>query len=130
MNVTKDPSPNRFHYSATFRRAIDGDTVVVDIDLGMSIWRKGEALRLKGINTPEVVGANKAAGIAARDYLTLVLGDAKEIVIETFKDAGDKYGRLLARIYVKDADGTWSCVNDEMLDVGHANPWNGTGAKP
>lgn len=135
----KDPSPNRFHYSALIQRVIDGDTVVADIDLGLGIWRKGELLRLHGINTPEIVGANKAKGLEAKLALygmftvgVIVDGSSSlnaAAIVQTFKDADDKFGRLLARIHVR-GPLEWLCVNDEMLKRGLALPWNGQGTKP
>jgi micrococcal nuclease len=132
-----DPAPNRFHYDAIIKRVIDGDTVVADIDLGLGIWRKGEVLRLHGINTPEVVGANKAAGLEAKAALEDLFDDGApgvvhgttRVVIQTFKDGDDKFGRLLARIHVAHTE-TWLCVNDELLARGHAKPWDGKGTKP
>lgn len=128
-----DPSPNRYHYTARVQRVVDGDTIVADIDLGLSIWCKGELLRLHGINTPEIVGADKAAGLAAKQALVELLGGVPgnwPVVVETFKDGDDKYGRLLARVMVKRLDGLWICVNDELQAAGHAKAWNGQGVKP
>lgn len=38
------------------QKVIDGDTYVVDIDLGLSVWVRGERIRLYGVNTPEIYG--------------------------------------------------------------------------
>ena len=134
--MTVDPTPSRYHYDAIVKRVIDGDSIVIDIDLGLSIWRRGEAVRLFGINEPEVVGAQKPAGIAARDFLkallagpTLIGSDDPRVVVETIKDGGDKYGRLLAKVFMRRGDG-WISVNDEMIVAGHAKPWDGHGARP
>lgn len=58
-----------YEYRADTRRVVDGDTVDVDIDLGFNVWLRNERLRLYGIDTPELKGANKAAGLAAKNAL-------------------------------------------------------------
>ena len=45
-------------------RLVDGDTCVLDFDMGMSITVRA-TVRLFGINTPEVRGPEKVAGHAA-----------------------------------------------------------------
>jgi micrococcal nuclease len=120
-----------YEYAAQVLSILDGDSVKVDVDLGFSIRQK-MTLRLYGIDTPEVVGASKAAGLAAKEYLAglltdVVLGGFKPVTIRTFKDKGDKYGRLLVLIYV----GTDPIpVNDKMISAGHAKAYFGDGPKP
>ncbi len=126
--MTEDPSVKRFHYGARVLRVVDGDTADLELDLGLSIKRT-ERLRLHGINTPEIVGAERAAGMAAKEALEGLLRAGPECVVQTFKDADDKFGRLLARIYVWGSSG-WICVNDEMISAGFARPWDGKGARP
>ena len=77
----------------------DGDTITVDIDLGLGVWVRGEKIRLHGINAPEVRGDQRNAGLKSRDYLRdLILG--KEVFLETTKDKKGKYGRYLADVYI------------------------------
>src|SRR5690606_37397428 len=88
-----------YQYRAVITDVYDGDTVTADIDLGFRTWRHGERLRLYGIDAPEMRGADKAAGTAARDALrSMVLG--KEVIVCTIEDRTGKYGRYLARIFV------------------------------
>ena len=42
-----------YDYQCTIVRVVDGDTVDVDIDLGFDTWRRGERIRLYGVDTPE-----------------------------------------------------------------------------
>jgi len=42
-----------YEYNCTITRVVDGDTVDVDVDLGWDTWRRGERIRLYGIDTPE-----------------------------------------------------------------------------
>ena len=52
-----------YHYKAFISAAYDGDTVTADIDLGLKTFVKGEKLRLNRINTPEVRGEEREAGL-------------------------------------------------------------------
>lgn len=124
-----DPTPNLFHYRATFLEAHDGDTITVDIDMGMGISVRSRHIRLFGINTPELMGATKTAAEGARDALKAMIASAKDMIIETVMDKDEKYGRLLGKIWLKQADGTWLLANDEMIKRGLAKPYFGVGAK-
>ncbi len=108
-----------YHYRATYRRTIDGDTIVLDIDLGMGVWLHDQSVRLFGINTPELrsddEGQRKKA-IAARDFVAEALSASKHLTTKTHKDRTGKYGRLLADIYTQDGQ----CLNDMLVDAGLA----------
>lgn len=107
-----------YHYSARVTGAYDGDTITVEIDLGLKTAVKGEKLRLHRINAPEMRGDEKVAGKASRDYLrSRILG--KEVIIETIKDKKGKYGRYLAEIW-QEQDGEYVNINDELVAQGHA----------
>ena len=43
----------RFWYGATVLKVIDGDTIVVDIDLGFDVKLANQKVRLLGVDTPE-----------------------------------------------------------------------------
>jgi micrococcal nuclease len=100
-------------------RVYDGDTIRVDIDLGMSIWVHYESLRLSRINTPELRGVEKTAGIAARDFLRDKI-DGREVIIETIKDKKGKYGRYIAEVWFEDISGELVNINDLLVTEGHA----------
>jgi micrococcal nuclease len=87
-----------FVYRARLNRVVDGDTIRADLDLGMGIWAHNVSLRLLGFDAPEVVGARRADGIAARAHLQSLLPE--DFIVETVKDKSDKYGRYLATIWV------------------------------
>jgi micrococcal nuclease len=113
-----EPTTNLYHYRAVVTAVYDGDTCTVDVDLGMKTWIRGEKLRLNRINAPEMTGSDKTAGLAARDFLRgRVLN--QRVVVQTFKDAQEKYGRYLAELW-REQDGTWRNVNDELVQAGHA----------
>lgn len=106
-----------YQYNATLVRVIDGDTVVLDVDLGFHTTRR-ETFRLHGINAPEMhTSEGKAAKAAAEQWL-LTQGP---VYIETFKDAQEKYGRFLARVILRDNSGR--SLNQWMIDAKHAVPY-------
>lgn len=95
--MTPAPQPS-YTYRASSVRVIDGDTLVLDIDLGLSVTRR-ETVRLLGVNAPEVVGAEKPLGLKTKARLIELVTDQR-LVVQTFKDRDDKYGRLLADVFV------------------------------
>lgn len=104
----------RYRYHGRVRRVVDGDTVRVDLDLGLGVWRHSVALRLLGIDAPELRGPERRQGLAAKQWLTRLIGD-KEVVVETHRDAQGKYGRWMATIWLDDAN-----VNERLIAEGHA----------
>lgn len=105
-----------YQYKAIITAIYDGDTVTVDISLGLGVWVRGEKLRLYGINAPEVRGDSRIRGIASRDWLrNIALG--KEVTLITIKDKKGKYGRYLAKISLLDDART---LNDMIVGAGHA----------
>ena len=108
-----------YEYRATVKSIYDGDTVRLDIDLGMGnheLGPKGEgvSVRLARINAPEVRGENKEAGLASRNYLRGILQD-KKIVIKTDKDKRGKYGRYIVEIFLDGIN-----INDQLVQEGLA----------
>ena len=71
-----------FHYRAVVSYVYDGDTVTVDIDLGMKTWVLGEKLRLLRINAPELRGVERPDGLLSRDFLRSQI-DGKDIFVQT-----------------------------------------------
>jgi micrococcal nuclease len=120
----KQMGKNYYLYKATVTRVVDGDTVDLEIDLGMGVFVK-ERVRLARIDTPETYGVKKdseeyKAGMKAKERLEeLVKG--KEIALETVKDKKGKYGRYLGEIYINDID--WTNVNSLLIHEGHAKPY-------
>lgn len=97
----------------------DGDTITVDIDLGLKVFVHGEKIRLSRINTPEIRGEERPEGLKARDYLRKIIMN-KSIFIETIKDKKGKYGRYLGEIYLPDETGKLINVNDLLVENGFA----------
>ena len=121
-------------YRARVVRVVDGDTLVLDVDLGFRI-RHEVVVRLAGIDAPEMVGAARPAGEAAKDFVKTWLAAkpwaVDEVHVRTAK-APEKYGRWLAVVLptlnVGGAlvAGTES-LNEALLAAGHAVPYAGGG---
>ena len=108
-----------YHYRAKVTYIYDGDTITVDIDLGLKVFVHGEKIRLNRINTPEIRGAEREAGLKARDFLREKIMD-KDIFIETIKDRKGKYGRYLGEIYLPNERGKLVNINDLLVKKGFA----------
>ena len=115
-----------YEYRATVSRVIDGDTVWLDVDLGFNVQVRLE-FRLEGLNTPEIVGPQKVAGLTAKAELARLLGLGPLRIVSTKKE---KYGRYLATLYVTPTGGSEINVNEALLSQGFAKPYNGEGPKP
>ena len=62
-----------YTYKASVTRVVDGDTVIVDIDLGFGVWLREQSVRLAKINAPEMKVTTRLAGIAAKDFLSKLI---------------------------------------------------------
>lgn len=94
-----------YEYKATVKRIIDGDSLVLDIDLGFYMFMNETKIRLFGLDTPEMNAENpllRLQAVLATRYLfdNLTIGD--KITIKTVLDKREKYGRLLATIFTKE----------------------------
>ena len=95
----------------------DGDTVTLDIDLGFNHSMNNQKIRLFGINTPEVRGVEREAGLISKQRVKeLIL--SKNVTLISHKDKTGKYGRWLGTIIVDGIN-----VNQLLLDEGLAKPY-------
>jgi micrococcal nuclease len=107
-----------FTYNAKVIDVYDGDTITVLADLGFHTTIKLK-LRLFGINTPELKGASRVEGLVARDRVNgLVMG--KDIIIKTYRDRQEKFGRWLAEIYLP---GSEKSINTLLVEEKLAVPF-------
>ena len=101
-----------YEYGIKFKRVIDGDTFVCDIDLGFGIWLVDQHCRLFGVDTPEKnTEAGKAAAEAAKEWFNSRQNTAERFSIQVLQKA-DKYGRRL--VHVK-TDKSPSTLNVEII---------------
>ena len=108
------------YYQVTAARVIDGDTVDLTVALGFRLQWSGP-VRLYGIDTPEVHGVTREAGLKAKARLQERVDQAvaaSELVLLAYKQ--DKYGRQLGVLYVGDLD-----LNALLITEGLAIPYFG-----
>lgn len=117
-----------YEYKAKFKKVIDGDTIVVDIDLGFSIILSDQYIRLIGIDTPESRSKDKIEktfGIiskkAVEDFMKN--SDQENLIIQTIfcDDNGDKFGRILGKVY----NSNKICLNDWLVQFNYAVKYDG-----
>ena len=82
-----------FTYPAALRRVVDGDTLEVEVELGLGA-RIVQRLRLRGIDTAEL---GTAAGERARAFVEERLRGGATLVVKTFRP--DKYDRYLTDVF-------------------------------
>lgn len=91
---------NLYFYKAVYLENYDGDTIRFNIDLGFGIWQMNQAVRLYGVNTPELRSPTLEEGRKAKRFVSVKLNEADQIIIKTHKDRKGKYGRWLAEVFV------------------------------
>ncbi|MCB0095696.1 MAG: thermonuclease family protein [Caldilineaceae bacterium] len=122
-----------YHYAAVVTDVYDGDTITVDMDLGLGIWRKGQKIRFWKVDTPELKGPDRVVGLQVRDFISEMLLN-KEVLIRTILDkrgvdSTGKFGRLLGEILVEDEEGRLINVNQLLLERGLAEPMGEDGSR-
>jgi len=111
-----------FEYNATLIRAVDGDTIDCEIDLGFDVFVKRRC-RLYGIDCHESRTRDleeKKRGLAAKARLIELLEKNGNRFILQSHDIG-KYGRVLISLILDDDRD----VCDILLEEGHAYAYHG-----
>ena len=101
-----------YQYAAELIRVVDGDTVVLDVDVGFNI-KVLTKFRLANIDAPEI---ETAAGKLSRAWLM----EAMKGKLRIDSLGLDKYGRWLAVVHCNGIN-----INELMLNLGHATPYAG-----
>ena len=111
-----------YEYGIRFKRCIDGDTFICDIDLGFSIWLVDQHCRLHGIDTPEKDTAEgKLCILEAKTWFDDALSRAEKLTVQVEAKA-DKYGRRLVHVRTDKAP---CSLNEQLIRDGHAVPYLG-----
>lgn len=100
-----------YTYRAKLVRVIDGDTVILCIDMGLRITTTAP-VRLLGINCPEM---RDQAGKDARAWTVTWFDSHPEFLVTTARDP-EKYGRWLGVLVGPDG----LSLNDALVAAGHA----------
>jgi micrococcal nuclease len=103
----------------TVSRVVDGDTIKV-VSRGFET-----TVRLIGIDTPETVNPSKPVqcggpAASARTKHLLPAGRKVILVTDPSQDTRDRYGRLLAYVYLPGYRGPRGSVNYALVKSGHA----------
>jgi endonuclease YncB( thermonuclease family) len=118
----KRPSGGPFIYRADVLRVVDGDTLLVRLDLGFQVL-KDQRIRLAEIDTPSL---KEDGGTEALEYVQTQMAKAKVVTIRTKKI--DIHGRYVGYVfYSLNENDDWEKVftrgqwlNQELLDLGLA----------
>ena len=114
-------------YDVRLLKAVDGDTVDVDIDLGFNMWLRDERVRIMGIDTPESRTSDKVEklfGKAAKARLKELLTEGGVLVTTEEKNGEDmrgKFGRILGDFKIPDG----RLVTEVLAKEGHCVPYFG-----
>ncbi|MFN6951563.1 MAG: thermonuclease family protein [Albidovulum sp.] len=110
-------------YYGTVERVIDGDTLVVRVDLWPGL-QATYSVRARGIDAPELRGANcpqeKLWAEEARARAEKLYGPGTSVRLE--KVELDSFGRVVADIRRWRSD-RWLYFAAEMVDADMAQPW-------
>lgn len=117
-----------YEYNAKVTEVVDGDTIVVDIDLGFDVIFTKQKVRLLGIDTPESRTSDKTEkvfGMASKDYVKKFVEGCKDkyVIIKTHisgdvdNNGREKFGRLLGEIIHPK---TKKILNEELVNNGYA----------
>jgi micrococcal nuclease len=118
-----------YEYRCNVVRVIDGDTVVVDIDLGFDVVLRDQHIRIRHIDTPEVrtrdlVEKEKGLEAKARAEELLPVGSSQYMFSRSYNSSSGKYGRIIGDfllIYYVEGDVKYKKFYSEiMLLEGHA----------
>jgi len=123
LTIRRPDGYSHYAFLATLDRIIDGDTLLITIDLGFHTKRE-ERIRLSNINAPE---KGTPAGEAATQFLNSMLAPNAQLAIRTHST--DMYGRYVADVFfahdqtMKSEDlflhGDY--LSQVIVDNGHAN---------
>ena len=124
--MSPEPTPPNMNdiwtYRARFVRAVDGDTIEILVDLGLRV-SSTIRVRVADINAPELRGAEKELGKAARDWVRDFLsadgqGEGESegwLVIRTRKDKRS-FNRYVADVWRADGENLQAAT----VEAGHA----------
>ena len=126
-NQKSEPQPlalaprTPYLYYAKLFKVIDGDTLLLDVDVGFFMNIKIK-VRLAGVNAPPL---STPEGIKAKEFVENELTNC-QLIIETRKK--EKYGRYLAYIYYhkeftkfEDIIRGGKLLNDELINKGFSD---------
>lgn len=111
-----------FQYPASVVRVIDGDTLILDVDLGFNVWVRNQSFRLLGLNARE---KSEAGGREAKEHLAALVPPGTPVTLTSVKPDkfGGRYDALLGLANGRD-------LAETLIAEGWAAAWDGNGTKP
>lgn len=119
------PSPapgGGIRYAARIDRWVDGDTVSVTLRIRARpdvVLEDAETIRLAHVDTPEIRGATRGAGMKAKAFVSDLAPVGESVTVTIVGE--DKYGRALASVV--EAGGV--DLSDALLSSRNAKPYEG-----
>lgn len=117
------PAPDGgIRYAARIDRWVDGDTVSVTLRIRARpdvVLEDAETIRLAHVDTPEIRGASRGAGMKAKAFVSDLAPVGESVTVTIVGE--DKYGRALASVV--EAGGV--DLSDALLSSGNAKPYEG-----
>ncbi len=117
----KRPDEPTYVYKAEVEKIVDGDTLILRIDLGFQVWKE-QRIRLAGIDTPPI---DEAKGYEAFEYVRDQLARVPFVMVRTHKI--DIHGRYVGDVFYSFSEKNYTKVfregrylNQELLDRGLA----------
>jgi len=102
-----------YEYKAKVKKWVDGDTLLLEIDLGFFVTRE-ERIRLARINTPELnslvpyqLRRAKHARAVAKKFCPL----GSRVTVKTKKSQRDMYARYIGEVYFQGRN-----ISDYLLE--------------
>lgn len=97
--------------NAILERVYDGDTFYLkSLDHGCKLFDEDVRVRLWQVNTPEVKGPEKIAGLYVKRAVQALIGDQTTVKIDSKRYLIDSFSRLVCLLWV---DGV--CINQWLL---------------
>lgn len=91
-------------FPAKLVRWVDGDTCVVDIDLGFNTWVTDRHVRLSGLDTPEIFRPKtpheKILGHRALELVRKTFPEGSDVTLYSSHQKSGKYGRVIGDIKI------------------------------
>lgn len=111
-----------YAYEAVVVRVVDGDTFILNVDLGFGIWLREQSFRLAGCNAREL---SEEGGAETQAYLGLLLRPGTRVVLRSIKvdKWGGRYDALIELPGIGD-------LAEYLIVKGWVARWNGRGDKP
>lgn len=109
-----------YNYRGTVERVIDGDTVVLNLDLGFHVTARGVRVRLLNVFAPELKKNKRdpdGAGEFAKSELERLLPVGAAVELES--RSLDKYGRSLG--FISAESGPTNSLMIEWMTKGEEN---------